>query len=198
MRSTASSPTNWKDLINFENGAASIYSYEPLVVPGLAQTPEYARILIHGLNETLPEAEVDSLVAARMNRKVVLSRANPPQLNLMFEQMVLHRTMGDPAMMYGQLQHLLAVAVRRNITLQVVPFDVAPAVATQGSLLILEFPDQPTITFEETRATSTFLEDDEHIARTRLAWKKLRTAALSPEESTRLIADIAGKLRRTT
>jgi transcriptional regulator with XRE-family HTH domain len=187
-------PTNWKALINFENDATEIYSYEPLVIPGLAQTPEYARILIES-PKSLTDPEIDALVAARMNRKVVFSRANPPKLNLLFEETVLRRTMGNPAVMYGQLQHLLAIAIRRNFSLQVLPFDVEPTTATQGSLLILKFQNEPTIAYEETQATSTFLEDEEHIDRAKLAWQKLQTAALSPEDSSRMIADIAGKLR---
>jgi transcriptional regulator with XRE-family HTH domain len=191
-------PTNWKDLIQLESEATGIYTYQPLVVPGLVQTSDYARAVIKGLNEDLSEDEVDALVAARMSRQVVLGRPKAPHLQLLTEEMVLRRTMGDSIMMYGQLQQLLAVSARRNITLQIVPFDAEPAIATQGSLLILEFPDQPSIAYEETRAASTFLEDDEHIARTKLAWQKLRTAALSLEDSTRLIADIAGKLRSET
>jgi hypothetical protein len=116
----------------------------------------------------------------------------------MLEEMVLHRMMGDPDMMYGQLQHLLAVSARRNVLIQVLPFGAESAVATQGSLIVVEFLDQPALVVEETRSTSTFLEDEEHIARARLAWQKLHAAALSPEDSTRLIADIAGKLRSTT
>lgn len=187
-------PNNWQDLIEFERGATAIYSYEPLLIPGLAQTADYARSLICGLNQTLPVVEVDALVAARMGRQVILGRPRAPQLHLMVEAMVLRRQMGDPAMMYGQLQHLLAITARRNVTIQVVPFDAAPTIATQGSLLILESSDD-TLVYEETRATSTFLEDPEHVARTRLAWKKLRAVALSPEDSVRLIAGIVGKLR---
>jgi len=100
-------------------------------------------------------------------------------------------------MMYGQLQHLLAMTARRNITVQVVPFDMEPTVATHDSVLIPEFPDQPTLAYEETRTTSTFLEDEEHIARARLAWQKLHAVALPEEDSTRMIADIAGTLSTT-
>jgi hypothetical protein len=59
-------PTNWKDLISFENVATAIYNYEPMVIPGLAQTPDHARTLTHGTNPRLSEAEVETLVAARM------------------------------------------------------------------------------------------------------------------------------------
>jgi transcriptional regulator with XRE-family HTH domain len=191
-------PTSWKDLIKFEDEASAIYNYEPLLIPGLAQTPEYTRALIQGGNEGLAEAEIDALVVARSSRQVVLGRANAPYLHLMLEEMVLRRHMGDPITMYGQLQHLIAIGARRNITIRVVPFDTETAVAAQSSVLLLEFPDQPTLAYEETRATSTFLEEEDHIARARLAWRKLSAAALSEEDSARLIADIAGKTRSIT
>jgi hypothetical protein len=187
-------PTSWQDLIDFEREATIIRNYQPLMIPGLAQTSEYARTLIEGGHETLTEDEAEALVNARMSRQVVLSRSEPPMLHLMVEEMVLRRTMGNPIMMYGQLQHLVGLGRRRNITLHVVPFDVAPAVAVQGPLLILEFQDH-LLAYEETRGTSTFLEEREHIARTRLMWQKLRAAALAPGDSERLIAGIADKLR---
>lgn len=187
-------PTSWKDVIRFESQASAIYNYQPLMVPGLAQTSEYARTLIKGANDSLAETEGDALVAARMGRQVVLGRSNAPVAHLMIEEMVLRRRMGDPVMMYGQLQHLLAMSARRNVTVRVVPFDAEPAIATQSSVLILEFPDQPTLAYEETRATSTFLEDEEHIDWTGLAWRKLFAAVMSEEDSRRLIAEIAGTL----
>jgi transcriptional regulator with XRE-family HTH domain len=190
-------PSNWKDLINFEREASALYDFEPLLVPGLVQTPEYTTLVIQAFAENLSEPELHTLVSARMNRKLVLTRSNAPQLHLMIEEMALRRTMGDPITMYGQLQHLLSVVARRNIDLQVVPFDAEAALVSQGPLLILEFPDQPTLCYEETRSGSTFLEEEEHINRARLAWKRLRTAALPAEDSVRLIAEIAGKLRRT-
>ncbi|HEV8555924.1 MAG TPA: helix-turn-helix transcriptional regulator [Actinophytocola sp.] len=188
-------PSNWKELVAFEREASAIYSYEPLLISGLVQTTDYIRTLIQHGNQDLSEPESSSLVEARLRRQIALGRSNALQLNLVLEEMVLRRTMGDPVMMYGQLQHLLAVAARRTVTLQVVPFDVEAALVTQGPLLILEFPTQPTLCYEETRSGSTFLEEEEHINRARLAWKRLRTVALSAEDSLRLIAEIAGKLR---
>jgi hypothetical protein len=191
-------PSNWKELVAFERDATAIYSYEPLLVPGLVQTTDYIRTLIQVANQDLSELESNALVEARLRRQVALGRSNAPHLNLMFEEMVLRRTMGDPVMMYGQLQHLLAVAARRNVTLQVVPFDVETPVAISGSLLIIETLDQLTLAFEETQGTSTFLEEEEYISRVKLAWQKLRAVALSPDDSARLIADVADKLRSKT
>jgi transcriptional regulator with XRE-family HTH domain len=193
--SGAPMPRILRDLTRFENEATTIYNFEPLLLPGLVQTAEYARTLIRLAAPSRTEEEIENMVAVRMNRQRVLDRADPPQLRLIIEEMALRRTMGDAAMMTGQLQHLLAASARRHISIQVLPFNVEAAIATQGSLIILECPDQPTLCFEESRSTSTFLEDEAFIGRARLAWKTLSAAARSTEESRQEIAELAGELR---
>lgn len=186
-----------RDLIRFENEAISIHNFEPLVIPGLVQTAEYTRTLMRRASFTRPDHEIEGMVSVRMNRQRILDKANPPRLNLIIEEMVLRRTMGEPAMMAAQLHHLLAAGARRHISIRVLPFDAEAALAAQGTLIMVECPDQPTLCYEESRSTSTFLEDEEFIGRARLAWKRLFAAALSDEDSERLIADVAGKLRST-
>jgi hypothetical protein len=182
-----------RDLIRFETEATAIYNYEPLLLPGLAQTADYARALMEAFPGRVSAEMIEGMVATRIGRQRILDRANPPQLNLIIEEMALRRTIATPAMMYGQLQHLLATAARRNVSLRVLPFDTEAAVATQGSLIILECSDQPALCFEESRSTAAFLEDEEFIGVARLAWKKLSDAAWSDEDSRLLIAELAGK-----
>ena len=184
-----------RDLIRFESEATAIHNFEPLVIPGLVQTAEYTRTLMRRASFTRPDHEIEGMVAVRMNRQRVLDQANPPQLNLIIEEMVLRRTMGEPAVMAAQLHHLLAAGARRHVSIRVLPFDAEAALAAQGTLIMLDCPDQPTLCYEESRSTSTFLEDEEFIGRARLAWKRLLAAALSEEDSGRLIAEVAGKLR---
>ncbi|MGB3439734.1 MAG: helix-turn-helix transcriptional regulator [Actinophytocola sp.] len=184
-----------RDLIRFESEATAIHNFEPLLLPGLVQTAEYARSLMRMAAPTWSEHEIESMVAVRMNRQRVLDKADPPRLNLIVEEMVLRRTMDDPGMMVGQLQHLLAASSRRHISVRVLPFDTEAAIAAQGSLIMLECPDQPTLCYEESRTTSAFLEDEEFIGRGRLVWKKLSAAARSEDASRQLIADLVLKLR---
>jgi transcriptional regulator with XRE-family HTH domain len=186
-----------RDLIRFESSASSIYNFEPLLLPGLVQTAEYTRTLMRKSALTRPEHEIESMVAVRMDRQRVLDRAEPPRLNLIIEEMALHRTMGDPAMMTGQLQHLLAASARRHISIQVLPFDIEAPIAVQGPLIILECPDQPTLCYEDSRSTSAFLEDEAFIGLARLAWKRLSAAAHSEADSRQLIAEFASQLRGT-
>jgi transcriptional regulator with XRE-family HTH domain len=195
-----SAPTSrlLRDLARFESDATAIYNFEPLLLPGLVQTAEYARILMRKAVPSRTEHEIEGMVTVRMRRQRVLDRADPPHLRLIIEEMALRRTMDDPAMMIGQLQHLLAAIDRRHISIQALPFDAEAAIATQGPLIILECPDQPTLCYEDGRSTATFLEDEEFIGWARLAWKRLSAAAHSEDDSRQLITELAGQLRGTT
>ncbi|NUT51186.1 MAG: helix-turn-helix domain-containing protein [Saccharothrix sp.] len=184
-------PSNWKDLIGFESEATALYNYEPLLIPGLAQTPDYARAIIRGGDDRLSEAELDALVATRMGRQVILSRA---QVHLLIDEGILHRRLGSPTMMRTQLQHLLTLGSRANIAIQVVPLATGPHPGLEGPFLRLEFADQPSLVYVESRHTSTFLEEAGYVDSARLAWQTLRALALSAEESLGLIAKIIGKL----
>lgn len=186
-------PTNWKDLIRFENDATAIYNYEPLVVPGLAQTPDYARSVIQGTNPRLGEAEVEALVATRLTRQVILGRRNAPVVHLMVDEMVLRRPVSEPGVLRGQLQHLLSLGERRNVFVQVVPFAIGIHPGLRGPFVILEFAEEPTLAHVESRDTSSFLEEEVHLEAVKLAWRGLRAAALSPEDSARLIASAVGE-----
>ncbi len=131
------------------------------------------------------------MVAFRMDRQRVLDRVEPPRLDLIIEEMAVRRTMGDAAMMAGQLQHLLAAFARRHISIRVLPFDAEAAIA-MGARTLFECPGQPIVWYEESGSLTAFLEDDIHVDRAVLAWKRLSAAALSPENSRDLIVALVG------
>jgi hypothetical protein len=184
-------PSNWKDLIGFEAEATALYNYEPVLIPGLAQTPDYARAILQGTHDGLSAAELDTLVASRMGRQVVLARA---QVHLLIDEGALRRHLGDPATMRAQLQHLTALTCRANIHIQVVPFDAGAHPGLEGPFVRLEFADQPSLVYVESRSTSTFLEEERYLVAATLAWQKLRALALSAGASADLMAKLAGKL----
>ncbi|WP_326567833.1 helix-turn-helix transcriptional regulator [Amycolatopsis rhabdoformis] len=185
-------PPNWKDLIRFEETASVISNFETMVVPGLAQIPEYSRALIHGVNSQLSEHEVERLLAARASRQVIVSRRNAPAVHLLVEEMVLRRSVGGPEIMAAQLEHLLRLSRRSNVTIQVVPFAATPHPGLTGPFVVLEFVDEPALAYVESRGTSSFLEEPDLVGSVRLAWRELRAIAMSPEDSSRLIADTIG------
>ncbi len=184
-------PGNWKNLIDFESQATALFNYEPLLIPGLAQTSDYARTIIRGGDGEVSDGELDALVATRMGRQVVLGRT---RVHLLIDETVLRRPLGDPPMMQGQLRHLITLASRPQVVIQVVPFESVAHPGLEGPFLRLEFADQPDLLYVESRHTSTFLEEEIYLEGARDAWDRLRTLALSPEESVGLIAKFAGGL----
>ncbi|MEU5691143.1 helix-turn-helix transcriptional regulator [Actinosynnema sp. NPDC020468] len=182
-------PTNWKEFMTFEAEASALYNFEPVLVPGLAQTPDYARAAIHSANSRFTPTEVDALVATRMGRQVNLGRKN---VHLIMDETALRRPLGDPAMMRAQLNHLLALATRASVILQVVPFDAPGHPGISGPMTRMEFPDQPDLLYEEGRTSGMFMEDKIHIEGAKIAWQALLDVAWSTDESMWQIARIAG------
>jgi transcriptional regulator with XRE-family HTH domain len=187
-------PKLWRNLIRIENEATAIYNYEPLVVPGLLQTPDYTREVLGVTLRDHAEGAIDNLVRTRMGRQAILSRPDGPTLHVMVDEVVVRRRVGGAVVMSGQLQHLLNMAGRPRVELRVVPFAAGATPGLSGPAMIMEFLDQPTLVYVEVRGASGFLEEAREIQRAKVAWRELRSMALSPEDSARLIADIAGEL----
>jgi transcriptional regulator with XRE-family HTH domain len=187
-------PTNWKDLIRFESEATSIQNYEPMLFPGLAQVADYSRAIIRGTSPKLTDTEVDALVATRMTRQIIFSRRPAPRIHLIIDETVLTRPVCSREVMRAQLHHLLGLNQRSNVTIQVVPFSTPANPGLEGPFILLEFESAPAVAYMDSRGTSSFLEEDEHIERVRVAWRGILAVALSPEESMRLVANAIGEL----
>ncbi|MGH3899746.1 MAG: helix-turn-helix domain-containing protein [Pseudonocardiaceae bacterium] len=187
-------PELWQELIDIERSATAIVNYEPLVVPGLLQTTDYAGALSHAGNPALSEDEVETLVAARTARQALLGRAHPPQLHALLEEGVLRRMVGDRGLMRRQVRHLEDAATRPNVTIQVVPTSAGAHPGLEGPFVILEFDGDPTLVLLENRGGSAILEEDEDIDRATIALQHLQRIALSPEDTLDLLAEIAREL----
>lgn len=187
-------PTAWKQLIEFEDVASALYNYEPLVIPGLLQTGDYAQAVIAACNGELTQSEVDNLVRTRMSRQAILSRFGGPTLDVIIDESVLTRPVGEPGVMNGQLHHLMNMASRPRINLRVVPFTVGAQAGLEGAIMILDFADQPTLVHVETRGAAGLLEETAVVQSAKIAWQELRSMAMSPDESARFIANLAGEL----
>ena len=187
-------PQLWRSLIDFEAKASRVQNYEALVVPGLLQTAEYTRALIQGIAPTVSEAELDNLVAARMARQAVLTRASAPQFFAVVDEGALRRSVGEPGVMHRQLQHLLGAAEQPHVTLRVVPFAAGAHAGLRGSFVILEFAEEPALVFVENQSTGLFLEEEADLAAYRLALRNTLHVALAPTATAELIAQIATEI----
>jgi hypothetical protein len=93
------------------------------------------------------------------------------------------------------LQHLLTCSQRTNITVQVVPFSAGATPGLEGPYIILDLGDSRSVVHVESRRASAFLSEESHVRATKLATRHLIALALAPDESRRLIADVASETR---
>jgi transcriptional regulator with XRE-family HTH domain len=187
-------PHLWRALIDLENKASRILNYEALVVPGLLQTSEYSAVMIKGSEPTLSNGELDNLVASRMARQALLTRVNAPEFFAVVNEIALRLPIGPPGLMKRQLQHLVTVAQRPNIRLQVIPAEAGANAGLRGPFVILEFAEEPSLVFVENHDTGIFLEDEIDLDRYRLALRTILDLALSEDATAKLIGDIAAQL----
>ena len=187
-------PELWQELIDFERSATAIINYEPLLIPGLLQTADYAGALIAAANPALSEDEVETRVAARTTRQALLGRPHPPRLLALLEEGVLRRLVSDPGLMRRQVRHLEDAATRSNVTVQVVPTAAGAHPGLGGPFVILEFDGDPTLVYLENRRGSAILEEEDDIAEATMALRHLQRIALSSEDSLALLAEVAREL----
>ncbi len=182
-------------LPDFEAEASAIRTFEALCVPGLLQTPEYARALFDGGRYT-SEEEIESRVMFRMTRREILTRPQPARLRAVLDEAALHRMIGGPETMRSQLDYLLHMAQMPHIDVQVVPFSTGSHAGLTAPFIILDFPEplDTPIVYVGTMAGSVFFEQPEEIERYSVTFGDLQGSALSTKQSAGLIKEVAASL----
>jgi transcriptional regulator with XRE-family HTH domain len=186
-------PNPYEVFIGLEAGAASIRNFEPVVVPGLLQTEEYARQMSRGGPRELDREDIERRVQVRMERQRILTREDRPRLWAVIDEAVIRRVVGGPDVMAEQLRHLIECNEQGKTTLQVVPFSAGAHAGTTGPFIILDFPE-PTdrsVVYVETLAGDLYLEERADVDRYTLAFDRLLAAALHPDDSVRLVQQAA-------
>jgi transcriptional regulator with XRE-family HTH domain len=189
-------PEVYSDYISFESEASTISNYESLFIPGLLQTEDYTRAVIRG---TLPHAtdeQVENRVAARMERQAVLAKEDPARLWAIMDEAALRRTVGGPQVMRRQLRRIAEEATKPHLTAQVIPYAAGAHPGMQGSFILLDFPDpaDSSLIYMESLAGDLFLENSTDISRYAENFQHLRAAALRPDQTVALLAEVADNL----
>jgi transcriptional regulator with XRE-family HTH domain len=184
-------------LIALEAEAESVRWYAPMLVPGLLQTEQYARAVISSGLLIAPPGEVERRVQVKMTRQRVLTRDNPLSLDLVLDEAAVLRTIGGAEVMQEQLAHLVTMAARPNVTLQVLPLAAGAHPATTGEFTILGFPDlvAPDVVYLENMTSDLYVEQEAEVYRYSLAFDQLRGLALIPGKSAEFIATKADNIK---
>jgi transcriptional regulator with XRE-family HTH domain len=186
-------PPTYRDFISLESQATAMRTLETTVVPGLLQTPEYARAVTRAAVGNLPEDRLDTLVEVRLARQDVL-RADPPlELSAVLDEAVLRREVGGPGVMARQLERLVEAARLPHVRLRVLPFAAGAHIGVTGPFVILSFmstSDLDVVVLDHL-TSSLYLERKEDLRAYTEAFNSLLVHALSPEDSLDFIAGTA-------
>ena len=139
-------PASFRPFAAYEAEATALYVFEHSLVPGLLQTPGYARAVLATRPNTA-EDEIDNLVTARLARQDVLTLEDPPPplLWALIDEGVLYRQVAAAEVMRDQLVHLAGMSRRPNITIQVVPYSAGGHTGLLGAFVIADLDSSPGI-----------------------------------------------------
>ena len=185
--------------MGYETGAVFIRQFQGSVVPGLLQTPDYARALtVISVEE---KATIDAVVGLRLQRQSELARRDPrPRQYYILDEAVVRRNIGapgDPSIMPDQLMHIVSqVRDDDRITVRVIPFGKGAHAGLSGPFTLLEFdgglPD--LLYLDAGREVIGVVGNDERIAEYADSFESLVEIALSAEESLQFIENAAREI----
>ncbi|TDD06173.1 XRE family transcriptional regulator [Saccharopolyspora terrae] len=185
-------PSWFETYLGLEQAAEIIRTYEAQFVPGLLQTPDYARAVIllgHGQE---PSAEVDRRVALRMRRQDILTRPEPPTLWAVIDEAALRRPIGGERIMRGQIEHLIRISELPNVTVQLLPYSVGGHAAAGGPFTIVRFPesDLPDVVYLEQLTSALYLDKRNDLDQYQAVMNLLSVQAATPQDTTQLLREL--------
>jgi hypothetical protein len=180
--------------IGLEMEAASLRTYESLIVPGLLQTRTYAEAVIFGMGPEATPAEIQKRVDVRLKRQERVTDAELPlRLWVVVDESALRREVGGSQVMYEQLEHLADMSTLPHITVQVLPHDVGAHPGMYGAFAVLEFEDSAdsSVVYLEGVTSDLYLEKHTDVQKYAMMYEHLRAQALNPEKSREFVLDVA-------
>ncbi|GAB2497446.1 helix-turn-helix domain-containing protein [Streptosporangium sandarakinum] len=189
MVSHAAAPPWFRPWLDVEATAEAIRTWEPLIVPGLLQTEDYARAILSGEIGVTPE-QVEQQVTARMERQSILKRSKPPLFWVVIDEAVLHRPIGSPAVMTAQISYLVEAAQTPRTTVQVLPLNAYSTTGLAGGFAIAQTQGVFDTAYAESAGVMSRVTDrPEDVSVLAYRYEGIRSQALPQRDSLELIKE---------
>ncbi|KAB2350275.1 helix-turn-helix domain-containing protein [Actinomadura rudentiformis] len=177
-------PDWFRQHVEYEAKAIMLKIFELSFIPGLLQTPEYARAnLAEGGHK-----DVEAAVDARMARQAILTRTDPPLLWIVMDEAVLHRMVGGAATMRGQLGRLLEVGELPNVTIRLVPWSAGAYAGQDGAFKVLSLESED-VAYVEAPGGGRLVQDGPEIRSFGVRYDRIGMKALPDDLSRGRIVD---------
>ena len=189
-------PEWFETYVGLEQATSLIRTYELQFVPGLFQTPDYARAVTTLGHRSAPQKEIDLRVGLRLERQGLLTAPDPPTLWAVVDEAALRRPIGGSDVMRAQLEHLIEISELPNVVLQVIPFRHGGHAAAGGPFSILRFaePDLPDVVYLEQLTTAVYLDRREDLDHYMEVMDRLSAEAEPPKDTASLVGKIVQTL----
>jgi hypothetical protein len=183
-------PAWFQDWAFKEAEAATLRFFEPLVVPGLLQTGDYARAIFR-TRFRITNDQIEERVAARLKRQEILTRDDAPALWVILDEWVLRRPVGGRHVMYEQVNRLIGAAPEPHIMIEIISADAGAHEGVAGAFAIADFEDSPSVGYQEGAVRGQPVEERQDVASLDLTWAMLRGDAQPRAASLALLEEAA-------
>ncbi|MEU7000983.1 helix-turn-helix transcriptional regulator [Nonomuraea sp. NPDC046570] len=174
-----------------EPRATMLWTWDPLLVPGLLQTDSYARAIFS--TSVIPVDQAEERVVARMQRRHILDRADPPLVWALIDEGVLHRPIGGVEVLAGQLRYLLELAKHPRLMVQIVPVAAGCASGMVSSFALARLPSGAEAVTIDSLLIGQVTADPQSVGVLRARYETIRASAHSKDESRRVIENAVSK-----
>ncbi|MFI0230818.1 helix-turn-helix transcriptional regulator [Streptomyces sp. NPDC017086] len=188
-------PAYFEKVLEAEKHALTIEEWCPVILPGLLQTPAYARAIILAGLPLSADTEVEEKVSARMARANLFEDHRIPEYWVILHESLITEPLLAAEEMTAQLDRIAQLADRRRITPQIVPRKQKSYPLMAASTMTMTFPDAPPLVYTEASYSGVTIDDPALVARYRKAYDRLRAVALSPDTSLAMIKAAAEDYR---
>lgn len=186
-------PAFAQDYVEHEQEALTLLWFEPLVMPGLLQTADYAEAVFGSSYPPLTQDEIEERVGARLERQRMFERKPwPPMMSFLIQESVLRMPIGGRDVLREQIRHLRRLAELLFLCIQVVPTGLERHPSLDGAMILLETPDHEQLAYHEIQGKSFLVDDADDASVLHQKYGMLRSQALSPIESMRLLDELVG------
>lgn len=172
-----------------EARAAEIRIFEPIMIPGLLQTPDYAAALGAAAMQrgSVSQDQVDERLRFLLMRQRLLRRSAPPLVHAVIAENCIRQPVGGAEIMGAQLDHLVVMARRPHVIVQVAPFGLAEFVPFRAFVTLLTFADRSVFGYTESAEEGNVVRHDETVRAWERNYHQLQVEALSKAASLALI-----------
>jgi len=184
-------PRWFLDWVKAEREALTLRMWQVELIPGLLQTADYARALFKAWQRASEDDEIDALVNGRLERQGILDKPDPPELWVVLDEAVLHRLIGSHKIMHDQLEHLMDMAARPSVAVQVLPAAIGAHAGLLGAFALATVDGSPDVLYLDTAVQGQTVIETALARKAASVFDRLRADALPRGTSSELIQKVA-------